>query len=185
MGSAKIEIANNALSELGEPALSSLTENSVAAEAIATHYDDTLEDLLGRVPWRFATQKIDLSRDVAVPLNEWQYQYTLPAGFMRMVAVYPRADFEIYGLKLYTNATALACDFVKKVDETYFPPTFVRYLSLELAVRCCMQVTGDVDLKTRLQVDTRLGAAAAMSADAQQRPNRSFEDSPFVNARFS
>lgn len=184
MGSAKIEIANNALGELGEPSLQSLAEVSLRAEAVETHYDDTIEDLLGKADWRFAVQKSSLSRDVAVPLNEWQYQYTLPAQFMRMVNLYPRSDFEIYGSKVFSDATELACDYVKKVSESYFSPPFVRLASLELAVRMCMTITGDLDLKTRLQADARLQFSAALAADAMQRPNRRIEDAPFINCRF-
>lgn len=184
MGSAKIEIANNALSELGEPPLSSLATVSLPAETVEVHYDDTLEDLLGKADWRFAVQKSSLSRDVLAPLNEWQYQYTLPAQFMRMVSLYPRSDFELYGLKLYSNAPELACDFVQKVSESYFPPPFVRLVSLELAVRMCMTITGDVDLKTRLQSDARLQFGAALAADAMQRPNRRIEHAPFINCRY-
>lgn len=183
MGSAKIEIANNALGELGENALSSLAEISLRAEAVNTHYDDTLEDLLGKNAWRFAVVKETLSRDVATPLNEWQYQYTLPAQFVRLVNLYPRSDFEIYGAKIYTDASSLACDYVKKVSESLFPPPFVRLVSLELAVRMCMTITRDVELKTRLQGDTRLQFAAALAADSQQRPNRRIEDAPFINVR--
>lgn len=183
MGSAKIEIANNALGELGEPALMSLSEVSLRAETVNTHYDDTVEDVLSKVPWRFATQKAALSRDVAVPPNEWQYQYTLPPLFLRMVTMYPPSSFEIYGLKIYSNETALSCDYVMRVSESFFSPTFVRLVSLELAVRMCMTITGDLELKVRLQTDARLQFGAASATDAMQRPNTRFGNAPFVDCR--
>jgi hypothetical protein len=184
MSSSKIQIANIALGFLGEPALTSLSEVSLRAEQVNLHYESAVVDCLGKADWRFAVQKDWLSQDIATPQNEWPYQYTLPAGFIRVVKLEPRARYDIYGSKLYADATGLACDFVKRVSEANFPTTFETFVACELAIRMCMVITGDIDLKASLQNDRRFKFAEALSADSQQRPNVRFEHAPFINVRF-
>lgn len=183
MGTAKLEVVNNALVELGDEVLTSLSENKLSVTVANQVYDDVYEDLLGKAPWRFAMQKADLSRDTDTPLNEWTYQYTLPAQCLRILRVYPDQAYEVYGLKLYAHAPSLAVDYVEKVSESYLPPPFVRLLSLELAARMCMAITNDAQLKVSLQNDARMQFAAALSSDAMQRPNKVLRTSPFIAVR--
>jgi hypothetical protein len=184
MASAKLEIVNNALVELGDTILSSLSENRLAVAVANQVYDDVYEDLLAKAPWRFAVQKSDLSRLVELPLNEWAYQYELPELCLSIIRTYPMTRYEIFGTRIYSNSSSLSVDYIKKVSETNLTPPFVRLLSLELAVRMCMAITNDVDLKTRLQGDARMQFAAAMAVDAQQRPNVTIQSSPFVDVRY-
>jgi hypothetical protein len=184
MPSAKIEVANNALSELGAQLLTALPMNNLESDTVLAVYDDVYEDLLGKAPWRFATKKADLSREVTTPLNEWTYQFVLPPQCMRILRVYPHAPYEMFEGKIYSDSDALAVDFVERVSESLWPPPFVRLMSLELAVRMCMAITNDVALKKSLQDDTRMQFAAALAADAQQRPNIPLQSSPFTAVRY-
>ena len=183
MTTSRIAIVNNALAELGQTALSGLTDNVLAAEVQATVYDSVYEGLLAGVPWRFATRKAQLSREVSVPLNEWAYQFLLPAQCLRVIRTYPTMNYEIYEMKLFANSTEVAIDYIHKVTEAGLPPPYAVALQLELAARMCMPITQDADLRTKLQNDAKLARAAAMSADAMQRPNAQFSDAPFVNVR--
>jgi hypothetical protein len=185
MPSSQIEIVNGALVELGETILSGLPQNTLASDVALQVYDQVYQDLLGKAPWRFAVKKETLSQDIATPPNEWTYQYSLPAQCMRVLRVYPQARYEIFKNKLYANTSELAIDYVEKVSESYLPAPFVRLFTLELAVRMCMSITNDVDLKKSLQQDARMQFAAALSADAQQRPNVPIVSSPFVDVRQS
>lgn len=180
----KIEIINGGLIELGETPLPSLATNSLSADTMNEIYESVYRDLLGKAPWRFATKKADLSHLAAAPLNEWQDQFDLPALCVRIVRVYPATHYEVFEGKVYANADALAVDFVEQVSESALPAPFVRLVSLELAVRGCMTITNDARLKKDLQNDTRMQFAAALAADAQQRPNIPIQSSPFTDCRY-
>lgn len=184
MSSSQIQIANTALGYLGQPHLTSLAELSLPAEQVNVHYEPAVVDCLAKGEWRFAVQKDWLSQSVTAPQNEWPYQYVLPAGFIRLIKLEPRANFEIFGDRLYADATGLACDFVKRVSEAKFSVPFATFVATELAIRMVMVITGDIDLKASLQNDRRFRFAEALSADAQQRPNVRFEHAPFINCRW-
>ena len=83
-------------------------------------------------------------------------------------------DYDIYGDTIYSKASALALDYVAKVAEDVLPPYFVRLLVLELAVRMSMSITASAGMKGTLIQEKQLQFAAALAADAQQRPNRPF-----------
>lgn len=185
MGSSKIEMVNGALVELGAETVTSLSANKVEVDVANAVYEQVYRDLLGKAPWRFATQKADLSHLVAAPPNEWTDQFDLPAQCVRIVGVYPRGTpYEMFGDKVYANTATLAVDFVQQVSESLLPPPFVRLMVLELAVRMCMPITNDVELKKSLQQDARMQFGAALAADAQQRPNIPLQSSPFVDCRY-
>jgi hypothetical protein len=93
--------------------------------------------------------------------------------------VYPDQDYDIYGTSIYAQSSELAVDYVAKVDEAVLPPYFVRLLVLELAVRMSISITASAQAKGTLVQEKQLQFAAALAADAQQRPNR-----PFLDVRY-
>jgi hypothetical protein len=181
---AQIGIVNNALVELGATVLTALPSNKLESDTALAVYDDVYEDLLAKAPWRFAMRKLALSREVAVPPNEWTYQFTFPPQCLRILRVYPMTPYEVFQDRIYADVQDLSADYVEKVSESLLPPPYVRLLSLELAVRMCMAITNDPQLKISLQNDARLQFAATLAADAQQRPNVPIQSSPFTDVRF-
>jgi hypothetical protein len=181
---AKIDIVNGALIELGETPLQSLTEDTESAITANYVYDQVYHDLLSKAPWRFAVTKQTLSQLVATPLNEWAYQYQIPSECVRVMRVYPDQDYDIYGTSIYAQSSELAVDYVAKVDEAVLPPYFVRLLVLELAVRMSISITASAQAKGTLVQEKQLQFAAALAADAQQRPNRPFLSRPFLDVRY-
>ena len=169
---------------MGETPLQSLTEDTESAITANYIYDQVYHDLLSKAPWRFAVTKQTLSQLVAAPLNEWTYQYQIPSDCVRVLRVYPDQDYDIYGDTIYSKASALALDYVAKVAEDVLPPYFVRLLVLELAVRMSMSITASAGMKGTLIQEKQLQFAAALAADAQQRPNRPFLSRPFLDVRY-
>jgi len=180
----KLDIVNGALIEMGETPLQSLTEDTESAITANYIYDQVYHDLLSKAPWRFAVTKQTLSQLVAAPLNEWTYQYQIPSDCVRVLRVYPDQDYDIYGDTIYSKASALALDYVAKVTEDALPPYFVRLLVLELAVRMSMSITASASMKGTLIQEKQLQFAAALAADAQQRPNRPILSRPFLDVRY-
>ncbi len=182
-GSSQIDIVNAALLELGEQPLTSLDDDAEAAVVASTIYDQVKQDLLSKAPWRFAMKKADLSLDTATPLNEWASQFTAPTDLVRLVRVYPDQAYDVYGGKVYASSTELAADYVAEVDESLFPPYFTRLLVLELAARMSKSISGSESAKETLTRERQYQFAAALSADAQQQPNRPIRSRPYLDVR--
>lgn len=170
---------------MGDAPIASMSEQKLAREAGERGYENAIRMALARGPWRFADTKIQLSRLVATPLNEWAYAYQLPADCCRVNRVYPDTAYEIYGDRIYSNQAALACDYeARSVGlEDIMPPHFERYAAHELLPLIVTVITSDDD-KQRKAEDWRVRALGeALSIDAQQRPNQVFRRSPFIDVR--
>ena len=121
-GDTKVSISNNALTILGANTITSFTDGSKAAGIANNLYEFVKKHTLSMYPWKFALKKVQLAQDSATPVNEWDYQYTLPTDAVSTlpVAVFfsgnsnapKELDFEIYGDKLVTNSTTVYIDYI-------------------------------------------------------------------------
>lgn len=86
MATSETEIANLALSRIGKNnPITSLTENTVAAELCRLHYPICRDYLLRSHLWRFAIRRAALTRITATPAFEFDYAFQLPNDFLRLV----------------------------------------------------------------------------------------------------
>lgn len=186
MASNQLDIVNLAIIELGDALVVSLAADADAIDVANALYQPVKDDLLSKAPWRFAAKKIALSLVTSpAPLNEWSAQFDVPSDYVRIIRVYPDQAYEMFGRRIYANATSLACDYVHSCDEALMPPYFVTLIAVDLAERMSRAITGADQDKERLRDRRRFAFAEALSADAQQRPNVIPRSSPFVNVRFT
>jgi hypothetical protein len=149
-----IDICNLALAHIGDRAnVTSIDppEGSAQAEHCARFYPMARDVLLNMHPWSFATKRAvlaDISATV-IPPAKWQYSYTAPGDFMKILGVYdPNAmydenkaeyEFELSadssGTRvIYANPEDAVVRYVAYVtDAARFPPIFTEGLAWLLA----------------------------------------------------
>jgi hypothetical protein len=149
-----IDICNLALAHIGDRAnVTSIDppEGSAQAEHCARFYPMARDVMLNMHPWSFATKRAvlaDISATI-VPPAKWQYSYTAPGDFMKILGVYdPNAmydenkaeyEFELSadssGTRvIYANPEDAVVRYVAYVtDAARFPPIFTEGLAWLLA----------------------------------------------------
>jgi hypothetical protein len=149
-----IDICNLALAHIGDRAnITSIDppEGSAQAEHCARFYPMARDVLLNMHPWSFAVKRAvlaDISATV-IPPAKWQYSYTAPGDFMKILGVYdPNAmydenkaeyEFELSadssGTRvIYANPEDAVVRYVAYVtDAARFPPIFTEGLAWLLA----------------------------------------------------
>lgn len=178
-----IKINSNALIMLGHSPISSFDDAGSGAQVASNLYETTLRAMLEDHRWRFATKKVALARLASTPDNEFTYQFQLPTDLIKFIKIYETGNYEIYGDKVYTNRTTCNIDYVFRIDETFFKPSFTKALEFFLAAQYAIPVTGN---STRMQEYTRLYEAQlrrAKHTDSSERPNTGIVDSPFTDVR--
>jgi hypothetical protein len=116
-------IANRALSLIGEPAISSLDDGTVAGRVIGLQYEVVRDSLLRSHPWDFAIERVELSREVDGPLFGWGYSFPLPSDCLRVIefnavdADKCSKSFGVEGDRLVTNSTSARIAYVKRVTD--------------------------------------------------------------------
>ena len=153
----KIQICNVALTVYaGQGRITSMTEESPAAEACAMHYDDALRSLLERHWWTFAASRAFLAQLVNDRPAEWAYRYQVPddalairwvndpqvARIMAERGMSPDVEREVRGESIYCDVATATCSFTKllTVPDGY-PQFFSDALSACLGQRIVQVLT--------------------------------------------
>jgi len=179
----KIDMASNALLLLGDAPIASLDEDGAGAQVMSNIYEPTYLGLISQNIWGFARKQAELSQNVASPLFDYQYSYTLPADQLRLIALASRFEYQVYENKLYTDDNAAKIDYIVRPDEGNLPPYFVELMQLQLAANAAMAVTDRANLAAEMQGRARNQYLIAMGADAQNDTNIAIKSSPFIEVR--
>lgn len=179
----KIKLISDALVLIGEKPASSLTEDRYGVTVGANLFERIFENELQSNRWRFAMTKAALSQLVAVPLNEWQYAYQIPAECLLPIGVYPAQPYEIYGDHIYSNASSLELDYMFKPEVSDIPAYFAMLMTYALAKDMVKPVTESDNAVGTFTQKYIMQRDRAMFADAQSRPNRTIVHSPFTQGR--
>src|SRR5262245_2053942 len=171
----KLEVCNQILSGLHEGPLSSISEisgTSSKAQQLRTNYDAVALFCLGRSSWRFATIKAALNKNSAAPRNRWAASWRKPVDMVKLLTTWPPSNYELQDRDILSNeTTALEIDYIRWVDEAYWPGWFMRLVVAEGVIRMCKGITGDEPDATMLK-EREAAEADAFFQDAQQQPNQ-------------
>jgi hypothetical protein len=178
-----IDIASNALQLIGDLPISSFDDPGAGAAVAKALYADTLLAMLTRTYWTFTLKKQTLNRLSSTPLNEFQYEFQLPTDTIKVLKVYPRSNYKIYGDRIYSNTQALDIDYAFKPETSQLPPHFVLAFTYKLASDFALAVTDSENKNAIFEEKFRLAMAEAYAADAQGNPQTPIVDQPFTDAR--
>jgi len=132
---------------------------------------------------------------IKAPLFGWDYIYTLPAGFLRLLQVnsYDASEatslWEVEGGVLLTNEEEANIKYVGQVeDEALFDPLFIEALTLKLAAKLAKPLTGSAPLGDAFLTEyARITAPLARRIDGsegQPISKPAWVDSSLVQSRF-
>lgn len=179
----KVSIISNALILCGERPLNALTDDRYGAQVGANLFDQLYQNELQSNPWRFAMNKKALSRLVNAPLNQWQFAYQLPSDMLLPMYVYPKVDYEIYGKHLYTDAASVEFDYLFKPNISDCPSYFTVLMTYALARDMIKPITESDTARDEMKKQYNTQRGIALFADAQGRPPKPIQDSPFTDNR--
>ena len=180
-----IQIASNALLLLGHEPIASFEEPTAGATIAANLYDSSYKSMLTTYRWRFATKSsVQLARLATASDENYSYSFQLPADLLYLQRVTDRnLNYEIYGDKLHTNQTTVSIDYTYDVAADKLPAYYVKSLEFFLSTQFALSLTGDLNKMQAFERAYSYQLKQAKFADGTQRPNRSFEDNPYVDVR--
>lgn len=197
----RLTLIQRAQARIGDEPIRS--EDDPGADTHIAIYDGTVEDLLSRYPWTFATVTRRLTRLGVTPDAHWPYYYQLPSEMIGAArAVYDRDDckvpytrYELTENRLATDAENVWLRFTKAVNAQFWPGYFTELLTVVVMSHFALSIREDSVLHTRLQ-EVAFGPphmlgegglfaqAKNMDAQAQPSPKVAEGSSPLVAARF-
>lgn len=167
----KTLICTQAAFHLGLPRFTNVeTETNDRATTMNEIYDWALDLLLRKHIWNFAVKRVELARDVATPASGFTYQYTLPSDYLRDGTMSDStAIYKIEKGKLLTDETTVKLKYIARItDPGLFDPMFGECLALLIAIKTCMPLTKDANLKNQLTAEYRRSLAEAKRVDSYE-----------------
>jgi hypothetical protein len=179
----KIGLISKALILCGEKPLTSLSDDRYGATVGAGLFEMLYESELQSNPWRFSMKKAALSRLNVTPVNQYAYAYQIPVDCLLVRHVYPTSDYEIFGDRLYSDASTVELDYQFKPDVSDIPAHFALLLTYSLARDMVKPLTESEPAVRTMAAKYSRQRDVAMYADAQGRPATTIQYNPFIAAR--
>lgn len=153
MATSIIEICNNALLDLGEDVIMSLGDGTKAASLCNHRWAAVRDAVLRAHPWNCAMSQAELAAASATPLWKWEFRYTLPTDFLRVVRVVgqdgsPITDWEIQGGVVFCNEESpIFISYVRReTDPKKYDALLDEALSARLAATLAYPLSGSTSL---------------------------------------
>jgi len=194
-----IQVANRALTKLGAARIISLADNNKQARAVASCFDDLRDAELRAHRWSFALVRTALPALTTTPAYEFQYEYQLPADFLRLDMIdgrYPStvmdnyigaetAEYAIEGGKILTDIAApLKIRYCRRVDDpNAWDVLFREALACRIAAEICEELTQSNQKKDAAWAEWKRAVGEAVKVNAIERPPQMPPDDQFIISR--
>ncbi len=189
MADSKFDICNKALVLVGANTISSFTQNTTESNVAGQLYESTLENLLTRCRWRFASKQAQLSKNTTNPDARYDSSYALPSDAHIIHTVTVGDDiikYDRYGQNLFTNTTSsdtVIADYTFQPSESIFPPYFKQTLVFELASLFAGAIARNDQLSELYHKRSIAQLAIAKATDGQAQTTRRLNVDRFRNVR--
>jgi len=194
-----VAISNLALTKLGDLRITALSDNTKPAREINAIYGMLRDKLQRTYNWRFCVKRAALAADVATPVFDYAYQYTVPSDCLRILqinAYYPAPDlsdlissggqeYVLEGGKILTRGSGvLNLRYLARIeDTTRYDPAFDDAFASLIAYNVCEALTQSDAKKNAALRDYRMALMDAVRANAIENPPESLADQTWITVR--
>jgi hypothetical protein len=191
MTDSKFDICSQALVLVGANTINSFDENTTESKVSGQLYESTLENLLTRCRWRFASKQQQLSKLTTNPLGRYDSAYQVPSDALQMHTVSLSdsiIEYDRYGNEIYADTSAsdiLIADYTFQPSEADFPPYFKQALVFELASLFAGAIARNDTLSQLYSNKATIQLTVAKGQDSQAQTNRRVNVDRFRNRRNS
>lgn len=177
-------ICNRALQKVGVKKISSISENSAAANACLRCYEEIRDSVLMSHRWVNAIKRMEIAEDATAPAWGRLHQYTLPSDYLKLIAPYPEMDdngrdWVVENGKILTNdSSPIYLRYVGQItDPNEMGPLLREAIACKMAVEMVEELTQSNSKKSDLETEYEKAIAIARKASAIQNiPQEAVED---------
>lgn len=190
-----VGIVNSALSKIGEKTITDLTEGTPAANAANEQYDKIRDDLLRSHSWNFAIRRQKLEQSATIPASGFDFQYPVPADFIRIVEVHDndaeggRLEYRLEndptdGTVILSSATEVWLRYVSVItDPNIMAPDFREALACMLAREFALSIAQSNTLYELMDKRFNRAQRRARSVDGIEDFPPRFPNGSWVDSR--
>jgi len=185
MATSPTQIANLALSWIGQNQINALGDNQTEAIVMNANFDLSRDKVLNDYPWTFAIRREILAPIVPAPAFGYDNQFLIPSDVLYVHRVFrpessgglftsrtknlPNANWEREGQHILTNEAVIHCIFVVQITNAdLFSPSFRHALAARLAADTALTFTENRKLKEDMEIMYQTKLADAAFSDGRQ-----------------
>ena len=195
----KTSIANIAIGRIGSTRITDIDVDT-SNEAIKARdlFDDARDDVLRAHTWNFATRRQKLAQLVEKPEFGYDFAYTLPTGFLRVVSVHgsdqlrDHIEYKLENIDVASTGTQVLVSnwnqvylryIVRVTDVNLMTPDFRQCFAYYMASDLALGIKKSQSLSDKMFVRYKRKLASAKSVDGIEDFQDEFPDSSWVTAR--
>jgi hypothetical protein len=195
----KTDIANRALTKLGDDRIIDLLDDTERARTINSIYNSCRDAELRAHVWNFAVRRVALPRLITVPAFGFSFEYQIPAESLRLIQVGEcwhwwslqdyisgsTAQFQVEGRKILTDFDApLKIRYIERIDDTgLYDALFVEAFACRLALEACERITQSNTKLQAIQEQYKENLRMALRVDAIENPPEQLPDESWMISR--
>jgi hypothetical protein len=184
-----VSISSNALLLLGAKTINDFNEDDDRTKLASNLYADVRNALLRSHPWNCAIKRVSLAPDVAVPVMDYKYQFSLPNDWLRTLQVGEdsfQVDYKSEGRKLLANDNPLLLRYIFLNDvESTWDVMLVQGMTLAMKAAMAYPITMSQAVADSAQKELFIYLRSCRTADASDDPAQTLGDFRLLNSRFS
>lgn len=183
-----VGICSNALLQLGDAPIASLTENTDRARLCNNLWPMVRDYILRKAPWSCTRAAVVLAPEATAPEFDWGRSFVLPGDCLRVLQVGERGyrtPYEMRGRRILSNAASLALVYQRlETDPVQWDSAMVDAASAEMAARLAYPITQSASMAQLMQQKAAQALREAQAINGQDNPPEDWADSPFIDARY-
>jgi hypothetical protein len=184
-----VSICNQALFNLGDEAITSMTQNTRAARLCNGRYESVRNATLRAYPWNCVADRRSLAQMETDPSWGYDHQYAWPADCLRVLEAKDSAGADITwkseGRKILTDSDSCYIRYIRREeDPNQYDALLCEAIAARLAAEIAYPLTGSRSLAETMWGLYDAKKREAENIDAQEgTPEPAFDDDAWLEAR--
>ena len=197
----RIDIANMALTWLGEEPVTSLEDDLDRANVMRINYIPARDATLEAHDWSFAIERFIPALNAVEPIYGASFAFDIPTNILRVIAVdnpnttsntdftlpinsREQLDWVFEKRQVICNADIIHCRGIRRVEqEGLFSPNFVQAFAAKLAFLCAMNLTSSAEIQGNMMVLYDMFIKVAKSRDGKQGRSQRIRHRSLIHSR--
>lgn len=167
----ELEICNTALLMANADEIQSFDDATREAKLCSRLYETTKDAIFSKFSWSFSLFQEALARTTNTPLFDFEYEYQLPTGFIRVLKTDVLGnEYRILKDKLFSDATTVELLYQKDPGPSFYPAYFRRVIELRMAELLSLSLVQDENMAERFATAYLIAMREARGTDSQNTP---------------
>jgi hypothetical protein len=183
-----VSICSNALLMLGDSSIQDLAEENDRARLASNLFPQVRDAVLRLHPWNCAVKRVALAPDVATPVIDYAYQFTLPSDWVRTLQVGEYGcedDHRSEGRKILADCDPLYLRYIfQNTVVATWDTALIHAVSLLMKAAMAYGITKSMSVSNAAMDEALAFLKVCRAIDGQDDPPETLGDFRLLTSRF-